>query len=330
MDPLDNTPDQSIEDILGVAMEDDDSQDIAMEGGLGDEIRDEHQQRQVQPESVPDQAEDPLPESDTKSDQESAKPEPEPTEAPIHWSVQDREMFAELNPKAQNFLLERSRAMEAAHTQRSQEIAPIRKAIEPYQGYLQQLGTNPAEAFSRLMGTEYTLRNGTNQQKVETLKQLVKDYGITPPDENEVAPDPRVNQLQQQLQHMQVSQQQQAQAVQEQRVAQASQVIEDFKNQKTEDGRLAHPYYGEVVDYMTAIISSDTQKGIQPDLKRAYDTACWASPVVRQRLLTEQNKANVQKKKVAGASVSGAGSNQPTNFDSVEAAVQAAYGKLAA
>ena len=86
---------------------------------------------------------------------------PEPLAAPEHWSAEHREMFGKLDRDAQSFLMDRSREMEAAHTQRSQEIAPFRAAAEQWSPYLQSVGATPDRAFNSLMQLEYGLRTGT-------------------------------------------------------------------------------------------------------------------------------------------------------------------------
>ena len=74
---------------------------------------------------------------------EQPKDAPQPIEAHVHWAAKDREMFEKVgktDPKAQKWLMDRSRAMEAAHTQRSQEFAPLRQTIERWQPFFDNIG----------------------------------------------------------------------------------------------------------------------------------------------------------------------------------------------
>ena len=61
-------------------------------------------------------------------------------------------MFRALDPKGQAFLLDRYNKMEAAHTQRSQEIAPLRKATEKWTPYLAQIQAEPSQVFDKSDG----------------------------------------------------------------------------------------------------------------------------------------------------------------------------------
>ena len=102
-------------------------------------------------------------------------------EPPAHWSLDDQTMFRAQSREAQQWLLDRSKAMDATHTRRSQEIAPLRGAVDKWSGYLGQLGATPEQAFDMLIAAEYQLRTGTPEQKRAAMTQLARDYDIEPP-----------------------------------------------------------------------------------------------------------------------------------------------------
>ena len=77
-------------------------------------------------------------------------------------------MFRGLDPKAQSFLMDRTKDMEGDYTRKTQEIAPLRSAAEKWTPYLSQMQADPAQTFDSLMGYEYGLRTGTNEQKNPT------------------------------------------------------------------------------------------------------------------------------------------------------------------
>ena len=110
------------------------------------------------PEEVPAEAAAPeaKEEPETPAEEEAT---PEEIDAPAHWSVEHQEMFRGLDGKAQSFLMDRSREMEAAHTKRSQEIAPLRNASERWAPYLNQIQAEPSQVFDSLMQYEYGLEN---------------------------------------------------------------------------------------------------------------------------------------------------------------------------
>jgi hypothetical protein len=247
-------------------------------------------------------------------------------EAPQHWAAADKELFGKLPPDGQKFLVERHRAMEGDYTRRMQEIAPLRKAAEHWQPYLQQFGADatPDKVFNHLLQAEYNLRNGTPEQKTALFQQWARDYGITlgQPAQQPAADeyvDPQVAAVRQELaemkawrtsreqaetQHRQQQEQQQLQTLQS--------TIDSFETEKTEAGAPAHPHFQAVRDTMAALIGSKQA----PDLKAAYDMAVWARPDLRQQLLTaqqdaaakksaEEAKAKALKATTAGSSVSG-------------------------
>ena len=253
----------------------------------------------TQTEQTPEPAADPSGQQDTT---------PEAMQAPVHWSADHREMFEGLDPKAQQFLMDRHKAMEADYTQKTQQIAPLRNTVAQWGKYLSDHGVTAEQAFHTFMGKEQMLRYGTNDQKIAVLKELAENYGIQPPDPNAQAPDPRVNALQQQIWQMQnVATMQQQQAAQ-QAAAQTQASMDAFKSKTTEAGTLAHPFYGEVMNEMIAFANADRMAGKQPTMESLYERACQANPAVRAKLEQAGKADKAKAKRTAGSSISGAGS----------------------
>lgn len=258
--------------------------------------------------------------------EDPVKPEEE-LDAPAHWSLEDQEAFRALDGKSQNMLLDRSKAMEAAHTKRSQEIAPIRAVVQKWQPYIDKLGATPEQAVDALFAAEYTLRTGTEAQKRGALLKLANDYGIplgapadgAKPDfmtaevQKVVRPlEERVGVLQSQLSQRDM-QTHQAQA------AQAEEQVRQFREATTEAGQMAHPYYAEVETDMTRLAQAELASGNTPVLQTLYETAIWANPTVRAKLQSAQQhaakkqderarKEKVEKAKNASVSVTGVSS----------------------
>ncbi len=265
---------------------------------------------------------------------------PQPLEAPANWASADREMFGKLAPDAQQFLMDRYKGMEAADTQRSQEIAPFREVAEKWSGYMQQAQTTPALAFDNLMGIEYRLRTGTQAQKMDVLRDIINAYGIAAPQTddqgNVVAPvrDERLDGLINEIQQLRQQSHGDMQARRQAELQRQQTQLNDFVSQKNGDGTLAHPHFGDVEQEMVRLAQADVQAGKQPDLKDLYDRACWSNPAVRARLIEAQRVSEAEaarKKRNAGSSVSGAGSqgrqDQPKDL---RAALSEAYDQMAA
>lgn len=238
---------------------------------------------------------------------EPAAPQDPAIEAPQHWAAADKERFAKLPRDGQQFLLDRHKAMEGDYTRRMQEIAPLRKSVEQWQPYLQQLGASPEQAFQALIGAEYRLRTGTPDQKLQALQQLAQDYGIpltqaAPQPQEDRYVDPDVAALRQELadikawrtsrEQAEMEYQRQQQERQQQTLQSA---ITSFATAKDEAGAPAHPHFEAVRDKMAALIFSVEGKTDSERLKAAYDMAVYADPSIRQQLLTAQQEAAAKK-----------------------------------
>lgn len=266
-------------------------------------------------------------------------------EVPQHWAAQDKELFGKLPPEGQKFLLDRHRAMEGDYTRRMQEIAPLRKAVEPWSQYLTQIRATPEQAFDALIGMEHTLRTGSPEQKQQALQQLAADYEITlgqaaQPAADEYV-DPQVMALNQKLAQLEAwknSREQREEQYQRQQQQQEHSklvsTLDAFVAEKTEAGAPAHPHYEAVRATMGALMSG----GQADDLKTAYDMAVWARPDLRQQLVAAQQEAAVrksaedakvkaQKANTAAASITGtpAGATSPAPANTLREEIARAF-----
>ena len=277
--------------------------------------------------------------------------ETEALTAPEHWSPEHRETFAKLPADGQRFLAERHRDMEAAYTRASQEIAPLREVVGQYNGYFQQIGRSPEQMFRGLMEYDRALRFGTPPQKAQAIDELAKGYGVDlgsiaqgdPQDDTDPlqeAINERLNPFMQTMQSFAGMQQQQQAAQQQALVQNTSDQIGQFAGAKDAEGNAAHPHFDEVVDDMARMAQSERSSGRQPDLQNLYETAIWANPTTRAKLIAaHQGEAQqTQREKVARARrasvgiTSGAGAatqvEQPDDVRSiVTRAVDAQYGQ---
>jgi hypothetical protein len=294
--------------------------------------------------AVPDPAAPAAPEAQPAAPTDPAAPA---IEAPQHWASADKERFAKLSPDGQQFLLDRHKAMEGDYTRNMQAIAPLRKVAEQWQPYLQQFGQNatPDKVFNHLLQAEYSLRNGTPEQKTALFRQWAQEYGINldqavPPAADEYV-DPHVATLNQKLAQLEAWKNSREQAEQHHQRQQAERqhtelqsTITSFAAEKTEAGAPAHPHYEAVRETMAALIGG----GQAQDLKTAYDMAVWARPDLRQQLLAAQHeaatrkaaeeaKAKSQKAGTAAASVSGkpVGATPPGPANSVREELERAW-----
>lgn len=259
-----------------------------------------------------------------------AEGEVESLAAPEHWPQADKDLFTGLDPKGQQFLLDRHKAMEADYTRKTQEIADFRKTydpvaqlFEPYQAELRANGTTPAEVVSRWASVDRALES----DPAGTLQQLAQSYGLDLAN-LEAAPqvDPQVKALQEQMAMLTRSIQDREQAEVTTRHNTMLNEIESFSTQTNEAGEPAHPYFDAVVNDMAALAHAERSAGREPKLDALYERAVWANPEVREQMLAAQRKAAEEKAekeaiakakqaKSASRSVSGSptGSAPPTD-----------------
>ena len=156
----------------------------------------------------------------------------------------------------------------------------------------------PSQVFDTLMQHEYVLRTGTNEQKIQMLLGLARDYGVNmaqngngePPSAEE---DPfeiqqkiqaALNPVMQQVQQLSGSVQQQQGYNQQASQAAGQNHIDEFRDRKGADGKLAHPYYPEVFDDMLAMAQAKQAAGQTPDIAELYEQAIWSNASVRAKV----------------------------------------------
>ena len=302
---------------------------------------------QVETETTPEPEVPPaLPQADVT--EETA--EETPLDPPEHWSLDHQKMFRELAPDAQSFLMDRSKDMEAAHTKRSQEIAPLRNATEKWSPYLTQLQAEPSQVFDSLMGYEYGLRTGTNEQRMNILLGLARDYGVDfakngGPEAPSAEEDPfgihskiqaAVNPLAEQVQSLTGNVQSQTANDQQSRLTAKEREIEEFRTSTGADGKAAHPYYAEVQGDMLAAAQAKSASGQPLDIAELYETACWSNPSVRAKMQAAENHSaqlaqrkaeqdRATRAKTAAGSLAGGGGSSTEQPKDRRAAIVAAF-----
>ena len=308
-----------------------------------------------EPAGQPEQAEQPeQPEQQAAPEEPAGGEKPaegteelQPIPPPQHWPAEQQEEFAKLTPKSQQFMLDAFRGMEAGHTRRSQEIAPMRAAAARWAPYLQQTGDTPDRAFDTLMQTERTLRTGTPAERREVVLGIIHKYGVefggangngngngdgAQPDDrfgirkmvNEAVAgsDERFRRLEGQLR---AREQAEAQA----RGARLQGVIRDFVDAKGPDGKPSHPHVQQVWREMGMIAETIERHGGVPDIADCYDKACRLNPAVWEKIETSRTLAaqsakrrdeqeRARKAKVAAGGLGGAGGggvSMPSDID---------------
>lgn len=248
-------------------------------------------------------------------------------EPPVHWSAADKESFKKAPADVQEWALRRDRDMTADYTRKTTEIADFRKTWGPvhemFAPHIAQ-GTNPAPLIQSWAQVASQLQQNPRQ----AIEQLAKQYGVdlTPPKTDDIwgsadqkpatIQDPRVGELQQQLQMVTGHLQQRDQLDKQLKQQTFENQIRDFAEKKTETGDPANPYFEELIPDMMQLAQAVQAAGQEPQINELYDRALWANPSTREKTLASQRAAaekkaqdeaiaKAKKAKQAGKSVGG-------------------------
>lgn len=289
------TPEESAEEASSL-LEDLDAAWDAVEEPEQEEQQHEPEEAEAEPESS--EEEEAAPEETQASGDSEAEEDEESDETPIeppqHWAEEHKDTFRNLPPSAQEFVLQRHRQMEADYTRKSQEVAEVRKALEPAKAHISQMGVSEGEYVRRLAAADQYL----TQNPKQGVEWLAKQYGVKldtgeQGTEEDEFKDPYVQQLEEKVNALESqfqSRQQQEQHASEQQIQQQ---IEQFASEKDEKGDYKRPHFEQVKTHMGALMNS----GAAESLEEAYDQAVWARPDLRSELLEQQKREAAQQEK---------------------------------
>lgn len=275
-------------------------------------------------------SQDPAPRND-KTAPPVQPPSPAPatgssSEAPQHWSAEDKATFAKLPKEGQDFLLKRHNEMErdyqskvqanASAVQFTQAVAPVFQhpsvtaALVDYQtgGRI-----HPVDAIKQWAAFHVRAMSQDPNERVGLLKELAQRLRLDPAVvfgqgnrsgnlSEEDMKDPAIryfadhisNQnrdlqaLRDQLQD--IGRQQSERASQEQlRVINWS--IDQFADEKDQAGNLLHPHFDAVLPQVIELFQANPQR----DLREAYEMAVWMNPQLRETLISKERQSVEQK-----------------------------------
>ena len=290
---------------------------------------------------------DPAPPLDKTTAPPAQPPSPAPqgssSEAPAHWSAEDKATFQKLPKEGQDFLLKRHTEMErdyqskvqanASAVQFTQAVAPVFEHPS-VQGALVDYQTggrvHPVDAIKQWAAFHVRAMSRDPNERAGLLRELAQRLQLDPAavfgQGNQLAnglseedmKDPAIRYfadhvgrtskdlqaLRDQLQD--IGRQQSERASQEAlRVTQWG--IDQFADEKDAQGNLLHPHFDAVLPQVIELFQANPNR----DLKEAYDAAVWMNPQLRQTLIdrerqsVEQKAANERAAKAARMNVRG-------------------------
>lgn len=284
--------------------------------------------------------------------------QPEPH---ARWDDTRKATFAALPIEAKQFALDVHREQEAQFTRKAQELSdyrrsadPLLTAVQPFQQYLEsvstQIGVPPPALIGELLKTEYTLRNGNAQQKVQALGQIIQSYGIdlaafvgggshaSGQQPGAIPHDPAIINLRQQNAELSqrleainthiVRQQQEAKAAQDREV---HSTIESFATAKTEDGKPRYPHFARVRGVMSEFLAKGEASTMEQAYERAIapiNEAVAAELASRQKAADAERQAGIEKaRKAAPVRSAGTMPNGATKAASLDALISESMAK---
>jgi len=272
---------------------------------------------------------DPAPQND-KTAPPAVQPSPAPqgssSEAPQHWSAEDKATFAKLPKEGQDFLLKRHNEMErdyqskvqanASAVQFTQAVAPVfqhpsvNAALVDYQtgGRI-----HPVDAIKQWAAFHVRAMSKDPNERAGLLRELAQRLQLDPAvifgqgnqsgnlsDEDMKDPAIRyfadhVGKTSKDLQALR----DQLQDIGRQQSERASQEslrvigwgIDQFADEKDAQGNLLHPHFDAVLPQVIELFQANPQR----DLREAYDMAVWMNPQLRETLISKERQSVEQK-----------------------------------
>lgn len=226
------------------------------------------------------------PDDATTTPSEADKPANEPgLEPPATWSAAAKTKWATIPRELQDEILKREGDVARGFEQKAKETkrySALEEVIAPVRDKWARAGMDEASAIRSLVAAQ----NALEQNPREALAWLARQYGVNPAEiasqpaaQNEPAraaqTDPEIASLRTGLAELYAQQ--------------ANAEIAAFAKDR--------PYFDDLRQDMHALMRA----GLAADLGEAYEQAKWRNAAVRERILTDQRKADEARRAAAAA-----------------------------
>lgn len=270
-------------------------------------------------------------------EQQPQTPPKEELAAPIGWKAGAREHWKTIPRAAQEEIIRRDKETSQALRQSStaRKLAEdFQQTVNPFLPLIQAQNSNPLQAVKNLMTTAAGLTVGTAMQKAQIVREIIQNYGVDiqtldqvlsgqpvqqggAQQQQNLAPPPWAQPIFQFMNTVQQSRQQR----EEQMRADADAETEAFAAK--------HEFFEDVRQDMADIMDVAAQRGKVISIEDAYKRALIMNPeidaVVKQREAAKRAQtSNIQQKRNAASSISGAPKNGPTGVKNGEESRRAA------
>lgn len=225
--------------------------------------------------------------------------------APRTWKADEREMWGQLPRTLQERLSAREEERNKIFQQRINDaqnyinrFGDIDSALSPISKEMDRVGATPGQVIRQLLAERDYIR----QNPQEAIQSIAETYGIDLTGANLQAhrPDATTQALMQELKALREEVHGQRQHAQSQYFTNIEREIDAFANETDDKGQPLRPYFSDVQEYMTSIVTR--LKAQHPGassrevLEKAYDEAVYANPMTRKLLLEAETRAREAKR----------------------------------
>lgn len=215
--------------------------------------------------------------------EEPPPPLPQGKSLPKSWKKEMEAHWLKLDPAVHDYVYEREANVDRGIQMYSEGHKKWDALTTPFKDLMaQNPNSDPIPLLQNLLSNHITLLRGTPEQKVEIAKNLIASYGLDLTSLTGTQPpqaDPRLEAALRKIDQLETNFSATQRASYEAGVAEQVKAVEAFEKE--------NEFFSEVADDIHRFI----QTGAAPDLKSAYELACYANPAVRAKILAKQQAA---------------------------------------
>lgn len=208
-------------------------------------------------------------------------------DAPKSYTKEYQDTFKTLSPDWRKYLIEREKQVERGFSEKNNRIESYKwadNAFNSRQERMAKLGFQKAQDYIEHMTA---IDDALELNPAETIKALANAYGV-----NFGETTNSDTEVQRQIATMQQEMQSYRDFIKNQQQMQANNEFNAFINAKDEAGNPKHPYFEDVKADMSNLLA----QGRATNFEDAYEKAIWANEAVRQKLIEESVKQQLNSK----------------------------------
>ena len=208
---------------------------------------------------------------------------------PKAWKKDMEAHWSKLPPEVHEYVYAREADVMRGLQQYQQGHNQWQELLRPYGDlFTQHRDVNPVSVMQGLMNTHLQLLNPSvgAQQKLSMLQDIARGYGLTLGQATDAAnAPPEYSALLTRVEQAERAAREAAERLQSRERAEYDAGVRDWETKiEAFAADPANKHFQEVGQDMLRLI----QTGAAQDLKSAYETACWTNPLIRAKMLAEQ------------------------------------------